>query len=506
MRGGGRPPSVRRHLHRPLWLAGAATAAVLLVAGLDARAAARHDRRLDAGLRATGTVEEVSAGRTVQVAYTNAVTGQRISLPVEVWGAPVPAPGDTVALDVAREDPEEVVLGGDRRPATAELWWYLPLPAIPLALWALRARDQRRLERLIASDDTTFAMVGALSPPRRLSRRCELSLYPLDAGPRSEPVATVALLSTAGLAVGDTAFPVEVKGSPRPLGVVAARAHDRVLWPAGRALSVTARPRPATVGPPAAPPPAEPDDRLRATVPRTGPGNLGAEIGAVALALALVVVVSVVTLARRGDATQLARTGTPVVVEVVERVPTGVTVTYETGAGTVAEARAPVAFPGDYTVGRRYPAHVGPGDDPDLRLDREPYDAATPIGWAAIPAAAALAVVVRRRWAAWNVRRRARSGPFVAAEAIPDGAGGLRLCPPGVAHELCRVPLAPPGRCRAGPVVAAGSVEPGGWVAVGQDGRWLDVSGRALPPVTPQARPALWPWRSPRWRRFGTAT
>lgn len=488
MTAGGRPRLVRRYLHQPLWWAAAAAAFSGLFLVADAVATRSRNDRLAVGLAAEGVVVGREAGRAVAVEYRNPLTDQSIRVPVAVWrGGPLPALGDRVSLAVARTDPEEVALAGDRRPLGSELWWYVPLPAIALVAAGARRAGQRRTEALAAAGGGSFAMLGSVEPPSRFARRCSLALYPLDGAPGGAPVATVALLSTAGAPVGSPAFPVEVKGLPRPWGRVVARWGDQVLWPAGRASAFTTGRRPAAVtgrrGPllaPAARPVLRPLPSGRET-------GLVTELAALVGAAAVTTAALVVTLDRRAQVDQLRRDGIPVVAEVTARSGTAVELSYpQPGEGGPATARAVVAVPSRYQIGRRYPAHVGDGG---LRLDRERYDVATPLVTLSGVAAVVAAVVVRRRWGWRQVRRVAARGPYHEAEADWAHGGGVAVVVPGTDWVTCRVPVATWSRDPIGPVavVVAGRAEPGEWVAVHAGGRWLPVIARAR---APQPAPA----------------
>src|SRR5262249_46901170 len=97
----------------------------------------------------------------------------------------------------------------------------------------------------------------AVVAPRGLHRRWRMFLYPLDAKAGADPVCAVELMWLPARPSG--AFRVEVKGQPRPFGLVAIRTGDEVWWPRGRALSSRATfPRPVPVSampPPVANPP-----------------------------------------------------------------------------------------------------------------------------------------------------------------------------------------------------------------------------------------------------------
>ncbi|HET6954135.1 MAG TPA: DUF3592 domain-containing protein [Acidimicrobiales bacterium] len=522
------PGPVRAHAARPLLLvlAGAIlAAAVMLVGAADAR---QDRRRAATALRVEGEVTGGSRrGDQIPVSYRNPVTGQEIEVAVHPAGAallpggdaPDLRPGDRVDLEVAPDDPDAVRLAGDRLP-----WFHpaavLPFLVVPLMFWLLRRWSLRRTVRLVRSDGTSFAMLGAIAPSRPFHRAPVLHLYPLDAPAGAPPTCAVRVLTTAGCPVAGPAFPVEVKGVPRPLGRVAARAGpgDGVLWPAARAALHGAWPRPAAVVDPVPPAPA-PEAALPAWLgsgepfpQRTGASSvLRPALVAVAVTLVLGVGVTTVTLANAAAARRDVARRLEAVGEVVDRDGGAFTVDvrYTGTDGRERTATAGVATPGDYTVGRRYPLLVDPVDPRDVVLGRERYDRAFPIviGW--LPAAAAVLDAAARARVWRRSRRVARTGPWSQADvwAGADGSllfgdrrrGYLRA---GLLHHPVDAWLRrrsgrdePPGAAPLVPdaarVVLAGTVEPGGVVAVidGEGGvyvvpRRLGVPGGPGGPAT----------------------
>jgi hypothetical protein len=151
-----------------------------------------------------------------------------------------------VAVEVSRRDPTQVRLANEMRTYLDDIGFYLVPLALPLAAWLLRRRHVGRIERLMRSNASSYAMLAAVEPPRHLRRGWRLCLYPLNAAPGAEPVCTVELVWLPIRPWG--AFPVEVKGEPRPFGLVAVRSGDDVFWPRGRALASRAELlRPSTV-------------------------------------------------------------------------------------------------------------------------------------------------------------------------------------------------------------------------------------------------------------------
>lgn len=148
-------------------------------------------------------------------------------------------------LEVSRSDPEDVVIAGDRFPATVNIASYAPWVLFPFLVWTARRWTLRRTERLMAREAPAHLLMARASPPRRWGRRWRLHLYPLDAGAAGRPVCTVPLIEAPGRPGW---FPVEVKGAPRPYARVVARHPDGdVLWPSGRALGAHSHPARAAI-------------------------------------------------------------------------------------------------------------------------------------------------------------------------------------------------------------------------------------------------------------------
>jgi hypothetical protein len=470
---------------------------VALTVWLDARGAAHDRRRLARALAVEAQVEPGRQGRTVPVRYHNPVTDQALDIRIDVWDiARLPEPGERVPLEVDPADPEHAVLAGDRRPATAYVWWYVPLLAVPTLVAVLRQAGLRRAEALVAREADSFAMLGAVTPPGRLGRRSELHLYAADAAPGAAPLCSVALAATAGTPIGGPAFPVEVKGSPRPLGRVVARAGGRVLWPAGRALLAATAPHPAAVldrfdpvlDPALDAADADTDGAMGLPLVPWWRA-VGFELAALAALTLAATTVTAVTVARWGAALDLQRHGTAVVAEVVDGGTTTVGVAFELD-GRAHAARAPVDDPGRYDLGRRYPARVDPADPGRVRLEAEPYDPVEPVVWGWLPAVATGAAVARRRWAWRRARRVAAAGPWARLHGSVRRVGAahalLDLRHPATGHLRCSVPVADAGLTSRPPPLAleaAGTLEPGGWVAVRTpDRRPLVVTGAATAP------------------------
>ena len=237
----GRPPAVIAFLRRPLWwLAGvAAFAGVLAV--IDSRMVAHDDAPFTASVERPGTVTGADPDTDVlDLSYPEAGTGAAVVAATVVHDVrPFPAVGDPVVLEVSATDPAAVRLIADRAAWYHDVPFYAGAVALPLLFLLTRHRHVRRLERLMASDTPSYAMQGIVLPPAGVRRRWRLALYALDASLGAAPVCTLALISAPEAAAGPVE--AEVKGAPRPYGLVAARVGDEVVWPRGRALARTAR-------------------------------------------------------------------------------------------------------------------------------------------------------------------------------------------------------------------------------------------------------------------------
>jgi hypothetical protein len=203
----------------------------------DLHAAHQDEVTFDHGYRVVGVVAPGwDGGRDVTVLYRHPSTGLRVRAATHVWdGSRLPDTARPVLLEVSRTDPLDVVVAGDRFPATSNLANYAPWVVLPFLVWMLRRRRLRRSEALVSSSDTAYRMTATVSPPRWWGRRWRLHLFALDAGPPGTPVCTLPLIDAPD---HTGTFAVEVKGKPQPYGSVVARQPEsgEVYWPAGRAL------------------------------------------------------------------------------------------------------------------------------------------------------------------------------------------------------------------------------------------------------------------------------
>lgn len=511
---GGRPGAVRRFLRRPWFWVGVAIVAGPAVISLDRQSQRDAAPGRDA-LRVEAVVQTVDAG-SVDIAYDNPLTGQRVETSVPVGtGIDSPAEGARLNVAVDRADPENVRLAGHRPAPGFEGVALALLLGLPLLWCAIRWWSVHAAERLAGRPAApTFAMVGALAAPRRVGRRPCLHLWPLDSPPGAEALCAVPVLVSGGLPVG-TAFPVEVKGSPRSFGRVVARAGDTVLWPAARTLRAPWVRRPPHVDAT----PTTLDPPLTGGAADTRPRAIGFPAAhsqvcfGLAASVVLLLAVGTVTLINRGRADDLYRHGTGVIAEVTKRGGSSVTVRYtRPGETTVRTGRVPVDWPDDQKIGLKLPAVVDPGDGARLRFLRERYDAAEPIVGAACPAImfAALLLAQLRTWRAsgrvaargpWRaVTARRRVGSQLTYLALSSGAETATA----LEVRIPFVSVGPLGARTGGAPIRlemAGDPDPGSPIALRHSGRLLPVSSPARVPRPrdrrPPPPPRRWPARRP---------
>jgi hypothetical protein len=438
-----------------------------------------------------GVVTGEDRALRMPVKYTHPTTQQEIELDVVVHRSALRSqPGSTVELIVSPDDPDDVHVLRDRSPASDVAWELTPLAGFPLAVYLRRRWHRHRIEKLIADDTPSFAMLGALGPPRAGGTRPLLSLYALDAPAGAEPICSVPVLTTHGAPFG-AVLPIEVKGSPRTHGRVVAR-HREVLWPTGRATGRGGIDRPLrhveAVDEPGT-------DPLAIDAPPWSRWVKVWQVEWIVLAgsLALIAVAGIVTAVKAHDARALERNGTPVVVTVTKRGESVLDVTYTNGLdGREIVTTTPVQFPEDYTVGRRYPARVDPNDPARLRLLAEPYDAVEPVVWASVPFVVVSSWLASRAVRFWRARRAINRAPtrHFGGRVVRVGKRVVDL-DIGMFDEpgpRCTVRIALnelPHRFH-GTVLVRGSAEPGQPLAVRRDGQSLTVLGPARSPAVRQ--------------------
>jgi hypothetical protein len=171
----------------------------------------------------------------IDVTFDDPDTGATVHAAIFARSDVEPTADGRLAVEVSRTDPTKVRLANEMRTYLDDIGFYLAPLALPLLAWALRRRHVERTERLMRSGAPSFAMLAAVEPPGLLRRGWRLHLYPVNADADADPVCTVELVWLPIRARG--AFPVEVKGEPRPFGLVAVRSGDDVFWPRGRALA-----------------------------------------------------------------------------------------------------------------------------------------------------------------------------------------------------------------------------------------------------------------------------
>ncbi len=351
------------------------TAALLVWEGRDRHA---QSELLLGSPIAWGTIVSVDHNQP-QVSYTHGVVGDVVA-DIDAGDAEV---GDEIVMAYDVNDPYRVE-ARDRHVRRDLAPWIVAGGIVVVAgSFAAMQWSARRQRSLAADESTAFSMLGTIHHSR-LSVVPRLSLYALDSVAGDRPVCTIRLADIRVDGPGDVCFPVDVKGIPRPTGLVVPRVGDTVLWPRGRALVGARHQRPGRVGTP----------EIREA------GNVRkfltwlAVCGACGLLLtATVAVVSTrgaritekwVADGRRAVATIVSRNERSVNVDVV----------VDDSTRPAVLMAAPVDYPEDYDPGQRYPAVVGDGDR--VRLLAEPYDAVEPILWAAIPSAVLLWWAARR--------------------------------------------------------------------------------------------------------------
>jgi hypothetical protein len=408
-----------------------------------------------------------------EVEYRHPVTGQLVEEDINLWQpGRLPRVGEDASLVVSATDPRDVDLAGDDMPGTTNLPEYavwVVAAAIPLGV---RRFTVWRTERLARSNTTTFSMLAVLGPPGRWRRRAVLHLYPLDAEPGALPVCSLPVLTTSQLPLGHV-LDAAVKGSPRPMGRAVARVGGEVLWPARRALRSGSLGLPAAVGPP-------PYGLAVAASPvgrswRPGSTELALPLLGLLGAIVLLGSVGFVTARNERTARVLGREGIPAVGTVVENDDDWTVVLEVDRGGVDSRVGAPVDFPEDYPVGRRFPIFLDPEDPRRARLAAEPYDALEPVIWASVPLAAVFVwlLVELLRW--WRAARAVRSGQWWSPRVAPRADGSILL--DELDRPVCVVRGTPP-------VLVVGQPEPGGFVATfDADGRsaWAGIPSMPAP-------------------------
>jgi hypothetical protein len=423
----------------------------------------------------------------VKVDYRHPVTHQRVRAPLYDH---TPEPGSRIRVVAENDDPMSIAVEGDIQlplSTNAPLYGvFLFVACIPLLF---RRFQIRRAERLAGSDATSFAMRGALF--RSHFGRAQLALYALDAPANAAPVCSVRVLTTALAPQGQVVFPVEVKGSPRPLGRVVASFADEVLWPAGPALARrNHHGRPEHVIADATRLTAISNPRLAW---RPAPWRLlGVPAALFAASAVFAAIVVVVTFHDAARSDGWFRDGRRTVGEVVDKSgeDTSVTIRYSAN-GETQQASAPVIYDSDFKTHVKYPIRVDRDDPTHIRLESEPYDRTGPIPWGLLPAISVGPWAIHRLVAWFRIRRAVRRGPWHRAEAAYDGVGFLDAALLGVRagdHTVAQLQVAP----RQFPhderfeLVVAGELDPGSAAAAWYERKALAPVGLV---VVAEARP-----------------
>lgn len=315
-----------------------------------------------------------------QARYTHQVVGDVVS-GVDAGGVDE---GDQLAVAYDVDDPYRVAPRDDEPRRDLTPWIVAGAVLVTAGSCGAAQWSARRQRQLAADESTAFSMLATIHHSR-LSIVPRLSLYPLDSDAGERPVCTIRLADIRVDGPQDACFPVDVKGIPRPTGLVVVRCDDAVLWPRGRALVAARHRRPGRV--------TEPVIREARNV-RQFLAWL-AVCGVCGLVVTATVTIVCVRGARvterwvadgrRAVATIVGRNEQSVNVDVVAA----------DGSGPVRLMAAPVDYPDDYELGQKYPAVVH-ADGRLVRLLAEPYDALEPIMWAAVPTAVMLWWALRR--------------------------------------------------------------------------------------------------------------
>jgi hypothetical protein len=314
-----------------------------------------------------------------QARYPHEVVGQ-VSADIDSGGA---AAGDSVAVAYDIDDPYRVEPRDGRPRRDLTPWIVVGAVLVAAGSCAAAQWSARRQRQLAADESTAFSMLATIHHSR-LSIVPRLSLYALDSATGERPVCTIRLADIRVDGPGDACFPVDVKGIPRPTGLVVVRCGDEVLWPRGRALVVARHRRPERVTAPAV---------REARNVRQFLAWL-----AVCGVCGLMVTATVTILSLHGArmTERWVAEGRRAVATIVGSNEQSVNVDVVTANGSgVRLMAAPVDYPDDYDPGQKYPAVVRE-DGRLVRLLAEPYDAVEPILWAAVPTAVVLWWALRR--------------------------------------------------------------------------------------------------------------
>jgi hypothetical protein len=333
---------------------------------------------LTEGPFATATIVAIDDDAT-QVGYTHAVVGDVVA-DLDVDDAPV---GDAIEIAYDIDDPYRLQQRDrPRRDLTA--WILAGAVLVAAGSCAAMQWSARRQRHLVADESTAFSMLATIHHGR-LSIVPRMSLYALDSAAGDRPVCTFRLADIRVDGPKEACFPVDVKGIPRPTGLVVVRCDDTVLWPRGRALVAARHRRPERI-------------TGAALHEARSVRQFVAWLAVCGVCGVLVTAtVAIVSLHGARVTERWVADGRRAVATIVGRNEQSVDVDVATadGSGTVRLMAAPVDYPDDYEPGEKYPAVVS--DDGRLvRLLAEPYDALEPILWAAVPTAVALWWALRR--------------------------------------------------------------------------------------------------------------
>ncbi|MGH8775717.1 MAG: hypothetical protein ACRDWI_11260 [Jiangellaceae bacterium] len=506
----GRPDAARRFVRRPLWwvvIVAGATAWIFLD---DLVSSSRVDQAFDDGPRAVADVDaDYDGGAEVPVAFEHPMRQERIRAVMALSDIDrAPEPEAQVPIEISVDDPTRVTLVGDRHRATDSVGFELGLVALPLVFFLGRAIGVRRSERLMTAAGPSYSMTGVLRSTGRLRPHVAVDLFPLDAPAGGAALASVALLSTGGVPL-ERSYPVEVKGSPRPLGAVVARVADgTVLWPRGRAswrTGSTWSVWPSTTrstGPGPAPTGVLPARSAPAALPaptwpppwRSVPPLLALALGGSVLLGSLV---SVTTMLNGRIAARADRSDVLVLGRVVDGGLAFGEVVVDYRLPDDIEARRVVVALDDpdlHPEGTTVALRVDPSDPDNIRVASEPYDAAEPQVWAWLPAFAAAIVFVSWLSVTRRNRRVARRGWHPVDSWRVTNANTVALAVPDAPTASCVARVLegyasrwPPALTGSREILVAGTMAPGDPIALRIDDRAVPAVWVAEAPTEPSS-------------------
>ncbi|MGC1206342.1 MAG: hypothetical protein WA880_00135 [Ornithinimicrobium sp.] len=330
---------------------------------------------------------DYDGGRDVPFIYDHPVTLQRVEVSIPISDpSQRPQPGGQVAAMIDRNNPDAVIVPGSGNDWWYEVSTYIWLPLFPIISTGVRWWSVRQSGRLARSSGQAFAMVCVVAEGG-WTGRLRAHLYPVDAGAGSLPLCTVRLITSRWVdenGVGRTlpaqsaAFPVLVKGSPRPFGRVVIRVGDNVLYPAQRAINPEGLRRPEAFSQLLTPDPLGPGDYDPNPFPFLRAGALVASVAFFAF-VGFLTAVGAREADRGYDGPTIMAEATSISDDYYLRV------SIASEDADAQKGTACIDYPEDYTLGRIYPGVMVDGSDCNVRLWAEPYRPLPPLIAAFIP-------------------------------------------------------------------------------------------------------------------------